>query len=214
MVDGPVGLAHRRLAIVTSTPASSRCATRTAASLWCTTARSTTTPSSGRARGAAAIAIGRAATPKPSCTSTRKRDRCRGAPAGHVRLCHLGSHRIAAAARARPAGHQAALLRCTDTELLFGSEIKAVLPRAPFGRRSTRRCCPSFSRRASSRRRTRSSAGFEAAAGSRALVVAGRRRSRTRRYWQLPARPVGPRQRIHARGDGLRARLEAAVAAI
>ena len=43
-IEPGVGLGHRRLAIIDLCRVSSRCSTRTAASSWSTTARSTTTP--------------------------------------------------------------------------------------------------------------------------------------------------------------------------
>ena len=75
--------------------------------------------------------------------------------------------------------------------------------RVAFGRRSTKRCCPSISRRASCRATTRSST----ACGSccRVTCSPGRRRRgfARRRYWQLPA-PSSDVQRHSVRGAGER----------
>ena len=127
-IDGPVGLAHRRLAIVDVSAAGEQPMTNEDGSVWIAF--------NGEIYNHAELRPDLEATRPPLPHSMRHRDdppplRRRGravrrAPARHVRVRHLGHEAAAPAPRARPARHQAAVLRGHGRELLFGSEIKAM----------------------------------------------------------------------------------------
>ena len=129
MVDGPVGLAHRRLAIV-DVDAGRQPMCNEDGSVFVVLQRRDLQPrrSFGRDWRPAVIATGRGATPKPSCTLYEEE----GADA--VERLHGmfafaiwdRSHQRLLLARDR-LGIKPLYYACTDTELIFASEIKAVL---------------------------------------------------------------------------------------
>ena len=147
-----------------------------------------------------------AATPRPSSTSTKSTASAvvERAP-GHVRLRDLGSAAAAPAAGARPPRHQAALLRRHATaSSLFASEIKALLAAGRRGRRSTRRCCPSFSppRFVSGEDDVLPAASASCCPATSLTWSPGDSARHARRYWQLPA----PARAARARGVRRRTR--------
>ncbi len=126
----------------------------------------------------AGTATARAATPRPSCTCYEEDgERCVERLRGHVRLRDLGPRAAPAAAGARPARHQAALLRAAPTaSCLFASEIKAILAAGAARPRFNERGAPGVPRDALRGLGTRrSSAGVrKLLPGHTLCLVAGR----------------------------------------
>ena len=159
MIDGPVGLAHTRLAIVDVTGGQQPMCNEDG-SVWIVF--------NGEIYNHATLRPGlqaRGHRYRTRCdTETilhlyeEEGDRVVDQLHGMFAFAIWDRRAAAAAAGARPPRHQAAVLRRDDTDLVFASEIKAVLAAASFARRSTRACSPSSSRRASSLASARSSA--------------------------------------------------------
>ena len=129
IVDGPVGSRTAASPSSTSAPAASRCATRTGR-VWIVFNGEIYNHADAAAADSrrAATATARAATPRPSSTCTRRRaSACVERPAWHVCLRDLGRPRQRLLLARDRLGIKPLYYARTEHELLFASEIKAVL---------------------------------------------------------------------------------------
>ena len=196
----------------TSRAAISRWRTRTSAAGSSTTARSTTTRSCGRgleARGHRYRT--RSDTETILHLYEEEGERCVERLRGMFAFAIWDRHeRPACSWRATASASSRSTTRSTDRELLFASEIKAILAAGGIrGRASTRRCCRSSSPPASSPARRRSSAA--SASSCPATRWPGRSRRAPRRAATgscRPRRTVPPRRPRRARRASSAARLE------
>ena len=165
----------------------------------------------------AATATARAATPRRSCTSTRRRaSGASSACDGMFALRALGPRGAAASPRARPARHQAALLRGhrrrAAVRLRDQGDPRGAARAAGVQRRGAARV-PRHALRGGRARRS-SAASASCCRAARSAWSPGERPSRDR-YWRLPAPAEAAREGAsappaeHARD--VRAALEAAV---
>ena len=123
-----VALGARRLSIIDLRAATSRSPTRTARSSSASTARSTTSARSASGCCGPATRCARRATPRSSSTSTRSWATTASTSSTGCSPSRSGTRGASAAARPRPPRDQAAVLRpTTESALVFGSEIKAIL---------------------------------------------------------------------------------------
>jgi asparagine synthase (glutamine-hydrolysing) len=203
MVDGPVGLAHRRLAIVDVDAGRQP---------MCNEDGSVFVVHNGEIYNHAQL------RPGLEASGHRYRSRCdtetilhayeeEGANA--VKRLHGmfafaiwdRSNRRLLLARDR-LGIKPLYYACTDTELIFASEIKAVLAAGSIRPAFNEHVLPEFSPHASSRRRTRSSTGFESCC--RHTSSPGRRPKGSARagIGICRSRPAGPRQPCSRRSTG------------
>ena len=202
MVDGPVGLAHRRLAIVDVDAGRQP---------MCNEDGSVFVVHNGEIYNHAAASAGTRGARPPLSDAVRHRDdpaRLRGRGTNAVERLHGmfafaiwdRSHRRLLLARDR-LGIKPLYYACTDTELMFASEIKAVLAAGSIRPAFNEHVLPEFlATRFVSAEETFFRGDPEAAAGTRPVLVAGRRDSARAATGSCRSRPVGPRRRIRVGG--------------
>ena len=173
--------------------ATSRWRTRTDASGSSSTARSTTTPRSAPGPGGARPPLPHAQRHRDDPPPLRGGGRAlRRAAAGHVRVRALGPRAAGGCCwRATASASSRSTTRVTGDELLFASEIKALLAGGRCGRASNdggpARVPGHRLRRPARRRSSRASQAAARARRCRGRPATG---SAQRRYWRLPA-PLG-----------------------
>ncbi len=177
-----------------------------------TTARSTTTRSFGRDWRPAVTATGRGATPKPSCTSTRKRERTPWSACTACSRSRSGIDRSRRLLLARDRlGIKPLYYACTDTELIFASEIKAVLAAGSIRPAFNEHVLPEFLATRFVSTEDTFFNGIRKLLPAHVLSWSPAEGIGTRRYWHLPVTASRPAATMQSEVDGLRDRLETAV---